>query len=68
MAWQHNLCFSHDLENVWDMNRNLLGNPHNLNGSNIMNMDITSQLTVGIVFAFAQERKVCRTCEQENKR
>lgn len=68
LSWQHNIYLSDDLENVWEGNSNLLGNTHNLNKTNIMNMDVTSQLTLGIVFAFAQRRKVCRMCEQENRR
>ncbi len=68
LAWQHNIYLSDDLENVWEGTTNLLGNTHNLNKSNIMNCDITSQLTIGIVFAFAQQRKVCRLCEEESLR
>lgn len=73
LAWQHNICCSDDLENVWMEDEkgnpmNPLGNTYNLNKSNIMNMDVTSQLTLGIVFAFAQRRKVCRLCEKEDKR
>lgn len=72
IAWQHNIYCSDDLENVWAKDKdnkmvNPLGNTHDLNGSNIMNMDVTSQLTLGIVFAFAQKRKVCKLCD-ENKR
>lgn len=63
LAWQHNIYLSDDLENVWDGDKNLLGNTYGLNGANIMNMDVTSQLTLGIVFAFAQRRKVCKMCE-----
>lgn len=70
VAWQHNIYFSDDLENVWVKNEegkmiNPLGNTYGLNKANVMNMDISSQLTVGIVFAFAAKPKVCRTCEQE---
>lgn len=68
VAWQHNIYFSDDLENVWNGSKNILGNTCNLNGSNIMNMDITSQLTVGIVFAFAKERKICKLCEEQNEK
>lgn len=67
LAWQHNIYCSDDLENVWEGDQNPLGDTHGLNGSNIMNMDVTSQLTLGIVFAFAQKRKVCKLCD-ENKR
>lgn len=57
IAWQHNVYLADNLEGI-----DYLGNTHNLNGSNIMNMDITSQLTFGIVFAFAERGKVCRMC------
>lgn len=70
VAWQHNIYFSDDLENVWMKNEegkmiNPLGNTYDLNKANVMNMDISSQLTVGFVFAFAAKKKICRTCEQE---
>lgn len=70
VQWQHNIYCSDDLENVWVPNAdgkmiNPLGNTYDLNGTNIMNMDVTSQLTLGIVFAFGQKRKVCKLCEQD---
>lgn len=57
-AWQHNIYFADDLETIKE-----LGNTYSLNGGNVMNFDVTSQLTIGIVFAFAKAKKVCRTCE-----
>ena len=60
VAWQHNLMFADDLEGT-----NEYGNTWNLNGSNILNFDLTGQLTVGIVFEFAREKKICRFCLDE---
>ena len=57
LAWQHNLYFADSLEGT-----DPLGNTHNLNGSNILNYDLTGQLTLGIVFEFAREKKICRFC------
>ncbi len=57
-AWQHNVYFADNLEGIDELN-----NAHNLNGSNFLNNDVTSQLTVGIVFEFAQDRKICALCE-----
>ena len=57
-AWQHNVYFADNLEGIDDLN-----NAHQLNGSNFLNNDVTSQLTVGIVFEFAQDRKICALCE-----
>lgn len=59
LAWQHNLYFADDLER-----HALLGNTWQLNGSNIFNGDLTSQITLGLVFEFAQQRKICKFCEQ----
>lgn len=56
-AWQHNLVFADDIEG-----RPLLGNTWGLNGGNFMNCDLTGQMTIGVVFSFAQVEKVCRTC------
>ncbi|MGN1240151.1 MAG: DUF6089 family protein, partial [Paludibacteraceae bacterium] len=57
-AWQHNVYFADNLEGIDELN-----NAHNLNGRNFLNNDVTSQLTVGIVFEFAQDRKICALCE-----
>ena len=57
-AWQHNVYFADNLEGI-----DAINNAHNLNGSNFLNNDVTSQLTVGIVFEFAQDRKICALCE-----
>ena len=57
-AWQHNVYFADNLEGI-----DAINNAHNLNGSNFLNNDVTSQLTVGIVFEFAKDRKICALCE-----
>ncbi len=57
LAWQHSIYMADDIESVKG-----LDNTYELNGSNIMNCDLTSQLTVGIVFEFGKEKKICRTC------
>ncbi len=56
-AWQQNLYFADNLENVIAYN-----NPNALNGSNILWNDFTSSLTIGIVFEFGKTDKICRTC------
>lgn len=57
VAWQHNIYLADNLEG-----RATLSDKHELNGSNIMNCDITGMLTVGLVFEFAKAPKECRTC------
>ena len=57
VTWQHNLYFWDDLEN-----RDEYGNTYNMNGSNFMNNDLTGQLTLGIVFEFAQQKGACKKC------
>lgn len=57
LAWQHNVYFADNLEGESE-----LGNTYNLNGSNLFNCDLTSQLTLGIVFEFAKEKKICKFC------
>ncbi|MBQ7631614.1 MAG: outer membrane beta-barrel protein [Paludibacteraceae bacterium] len=57
IAWQHNLYFADDIEAKKELN-----NTHNLNGSNIMNCDLTGQLTVGLVVEFGRAKKPCRIC------
>lgn len=57
LAWQHNLYMADNIEGVKG-----LDNTYDLNGTNIMNFDLTSQLTVGIVFEFGKEKKICRIC------
>jgi len=57
IAWQHNVYFSDNLENVPEYD-----NLHKLNGSNILNNDVTGHLILGLSVAFAAEKKVCRLC------
>lgn len=59
IAWQHNLYFTDNVEG-----ESLLSDRYQMNGSNFLNDDLTSQLTLGIVFAFAREKKVCKTCQR----
>lgn len=56
-AWQHNLYFTDNLEAKKE-----LDNTYKLNGSNILNNDLTGTVTFGIVFEFLQQKRVCRTC------
>ncbi len=57
VAWQQQIYFADNLEN-----KDCYNNTYQLNGSNILNKDFTSSLTLGIVFEFARERAACRTC------
>ena len=57
IAWQHNVYFADNLEN-----RDNLANRYSMNGSNIMNCDLTGMLTAGLVFEFARAKKACRIC------
>ncbi len=58
LAWQQNLYFADDLENIAAYN-----NPNDLNGSNILWNDFTSSFTIGIVFEFGKTEKICLLCE-----
>lgn len=57
-AWEHDVYFADNLENVPDYD-----NKHKLNGNNIMNVDVTGKLVVGVAVAFGREKRVCRTCQ-----
>ena len=57
IAWQHNIYLSDDIENGLNLN-----DRYAINGSNIMNCDLTGMLTAGIVFEFARAKKPCRIC------
>lgn len=57
IAWQHNIYIADDIEGVKKLN-----NTHGLNGSNIMNCDVTGQLTVGLVVEFGRAKTPCRIC------
>ena len=58
LAWEHDVYFNDNLENIKEY-----ANTYNLNGKNVMNMDVTGNIAAGIAFAFAKDRKVCRTCK-----
>ncbi len=58
VAWQHNLYFADNVEN-----RDYYDNTYQLNKANILNNDLTSSLTIGIVFEFGERGKVCRLCD-----
>ena len=58
VAWQHNVYFADNLETVPEYD-----NRYDLNGSNILNCDVTGQLVAGIAFLFLQDKLVCRTCK-----
>lgn len=58
IAWQHNIYFVDNLENIEEYD-----NIERLNGSNFLNCDLTGNLTFGLVFDFIEAKKVCRTCD-----
>lgn len=60
VAWQHNMYFADNLDN-----RTELDNRHGLNGTNLLNCDLTGQLTLGIVFEFGVPKKPCRVCNSD---
>ena len=65
-AWQHNVYVLNGdgLEGIYDIHRkDLFNDSHGLNGSNVMNNDVTSTITVGIVFEFAADKKICPFCK-----
>ncbi len=57
LAWMHNIYFTDDLEGV-----PAYDNPHKLNGSNILNCDLTGTLSVGVSVEFGKDKKVCKMC------
>ena len=59
LAWQHNICLSDGIEP-----QEAYKNIHQLNGTNILNCDLTSTLQFGIVFEFAREKKICKFCKE----
>lgn len=59
IAWQHNIYVSDDLES-----RSTLNNTYHLNGWNWMNCDVTGMATVGLVVEFAEQKKVCKMCDE----
>ncbi|MBR5828251.1 MAG: outer membrane beta-barrel protein [Paludibacteraceae bacterium] len=65
-AWQHNLYMvkGDGLEGGFkkDPKDEPFNNQHNMNGSNVFNNDVTSTMTVGVVFEFMREKGVCVLC------
>lgn len=70
-AWQHNVYFKDNVD-VVDVKGSHFGkeydNPYGLNGSNVINNDLTWQCTVGVVFEFAKQKSACRHCDWHNRR
>lgn len=65
LAWQHNVYVLNGdgLEGIVDKtNPDRFNNSYEMNGSNIMNNDVTSTLTLGVVFEFAPKKKICTQC------
>ena len=65
VAWQHQLYMANGdgIEGAIDYrNPGLINDSYGMNGSNVMNNDVTSTLTVGIVFEFAREKNICVQC------
>lgn len=58
IAWQHNLYIADNLEGVDE-----LDNSYNLNGSNILNGDLTGQITASLVIELGKPKKICPFCE-----
>lgn len=59
VVWQHNVYFADNIENV-----KAYDNLHDLNGSNILNMDVTGTMMVGLSVAFGKGKKICKSCEE----
>ena len=59
-VWQHQIYVQNGdgLEGLPQLN-----NSHNLNGINIMNNDLVSSLTIGVVFEFWKKGDICVHCE-----
>ena len=65
LAWQHNVYLDQKgdgLEGIPSYD-----NTHGMNGSNLMNNDVASTLTAGVVFEFGREERKCVLCERNNK-
>ena len=68
VAWQHQVYLSDNVEGylpnidfkegdrLTEITHGVLDNSHDLNGFNILNNDLTSSLTVGIVYEFGDQR------------
>ena len=66
VAWQHQVFITDNIEGLASLDGKqsplIAGNKNGMNGTNILNNDLTSTLTLGIVFEFAQKKSVCREC------
>ena len=72
-CWQHQIYMKDnvegymsgiDLDNtIQESGPSILNNSHKLNGFNIFNNDLTSTLTVGVIFEFGKRGKKCYFCE-----
>ena len=65
-AWQHNVYVLNGdgLEGaIVPHNPAKLNDSYGMNGSNIMNNDVTSTLTLGVIFEFASKKKICPFCK-----
>ena len=65
LAWQHNVYILNGdgLEGTVDAgNPYRFNNSYEMNGSNIMNNDVTSTFTLGVIFEFAPKQKICTQC------
>ena len=60
-AWQHQVYVTSQGDGIEGLPA--LNNTHNLNGTNFMNFDMTSTLTVAIVFEFWKKGDVCMHCD-----
>ena len=65
VAWQHQVYISngYGLEGQNNPAGIDLDNSHELNGINIMNNDVLSSLTVGIMFEFWKKGEICVHCD-----
>lgn len=72
-CWQHQIYMADNIEGYmsgYDAEdaikaggESILNNSHNLNGYSIFNNDLTSTLTVGVVFEFGKRGRMCYFCE-----
>ena len=65
VAWQHQLYMANGdgIEGVIDYrDPGRFNDSYGMNGSNVMNNDVTSTITVGVVFEFAREKNICVQC------
>ena len=67
LAWQHQIYVLNGdgLEGVISALRpSLFNDEYQMNGTNILNNDVTSTLTVGLIFEFAHDKKICLHCKE----